>query len=410
MALNLPSGSTSGPSGNLHFGATRTLQDNYNAASAADGDRALALKVFSGTVLEAFRAKTVFYDNTGNIMAMKMLNGGHVAQWPIIGDDVVLADIGSFFDANTDGDWAETSLSPTPDSVGKDDSGLTLGYHNPGDFIAGRKIKMSERTVRVDDTLVSAIDIPFQDMDLSHFDVIRPYATKLGRALAIDNDKKIATMAMKAARTAAVAGVHPGGQVAHNSGASAINATGGFDDTTTGAANFRKHAAMLAEMFDNDNVPEDGRFLFIPPFIRRILRRELDVFNRDYNPDAQAGDLNSRTIGLLEGFNLVLTNHLPSGSTGGRYKTAFGDSISGGMHKYDYNNSGADEATGDVAAIALCGASEGSAGVGMVQASGIRTVVEDDERRNVKFMKAQMMVGYDVLSPWCAGVISTGTS
>ena len=406
MSLHLPSGSTSGPSGNLHFGATRTLNKEFS--SATDADRLLALKVFSGTVLEAFRAKTVFYDNTGNIMAMKMLNGGHVAQWPVIGDDVVLADIGTFTDASdpADGDWLDGS-----DSVVKDDSGLLLGYHTPGDFIAGRKIKMSERTVRVDDTLVSAIDIPFQDMDLSHFDVIRPYATKLGRALAIDNDKKIATMAMKAARTAAVSGVHPGGQVAHNAASGtgdAIDSPGAFPDDSDGAANFRKHAAMLAEMFDNDNVPEDGRYLFISPYIRRILRRELDVFNRDYNPDTIAGDLNSRTIGLLEGFNLVLTNHIPTGTTGGRYEAAFGSAISGGMHKYDYNNTGADESTGVVAAIALCGASEGSAGVGMVQASGIRTVVEDDERRNVKFMKAQMMVGYDVLSPWCAGIISTG--
>ena len=398
MSLHLPSGSTSGPDANLHFGATRTLNKEYSTAT--DADRLLALKVFSGTVLEAFRAKTVFYDNTGNIMAMKMLNGGHVAQWPVIGDDIVLSDIGAFTDAADDGDWADGG-----DSVVKDDSGLVLGYHTPGDFIAGRKIKMSERTVRVDDTLVAAIDIPFQDMDLSHFDVIRPYATKLGRSLAIDNDKKIATIALKAARTAAVAGVHPGGQQSIVDGEATVQLQ--YADSPTGVGNFRTQAAELAEMFDNDNVPEDGRFLFISPWIRRILRNDTDVFNRDYNPTAIAGDLNSRTIGMLEGFNLVLTNHLPSGSTGGRYKAAFGDAIDGGMHKYDYEADGSSSAKGAVAAIALCGASEGSAGVGMVQASGIRTVVEDDERRNVKFMKAQMLVGYDVLSPWCAGSIET---
>jgi hypothetical protein len=47
----------------------------------------------------------------------------------------------------------------------------------------------------------------------------------------------------------------------------------------------------------------------------------------------------------------------------------------------------------------------GSAAVGMVQAQGIRTHIEDDERRNVKFMKAQMHVGYGVLAPWCSGAI-----
>lgn len=404
MSLHLPSGSSGPTGGTGSFGATRTLNKEFSdPASVAGADRLLALKVFSGTVLEAFRAKTVFYDNTGNILAQKMLNGGHVAQWPVIGDDIVLSDIGTFTpaDAGADDDWLDAN-----ESVAKDDSGLVLGYHNPGDFIAGRKIKMSERTVRVDDTLVAAIDIPFQDMDLSHFDVIRPYATKLGRSLAIDNDKKIATIALKAARTAAVSGVHPGGQQSIvNSGNSTVQDQ--YPDSPGGVGNFRTQAAELAEMFDNDSVPEDGRFLFISPWIRRILRNDTDVFNRDYNPSNIAGDLNSRTIGMLEGFNLVLTNHLPSGTTGGRYQAAFGNAIEGGMHKYDYDATGSGSSTGAVAAIALCGASEGSAGVGMVQASGIRTVVEDDERRNVKFMKAQMLVGYDVLSPWCAGSIET---
>ena len=48
----------------------------------------------------------------------------------------------------------------------------------------------------------------------------------------------------------------------------------------------------------------------------------------------------------------------------------------------------------------------GQPAIGMVQASGMRSVIEDDERRNVKFMKAQMHVGFDVLAPFCAGVIN----
>ena len=54
----------------------------------------------------------------------------------------------------------------------------------------------------------------------------------------------------------------------------------------------------------------------------------------------------------------------------------------------------------------LCGAGMGQPAIGMVQASGMRSVIEDDERRNVKFMKAQMHVGFDVLAPFCAGVIN----
>ena len=42
--------------------------------------------------------------------------------------------------------------------------------------------------------------------------------------------------------------------------------------------------------------------------------------------------------------------------------------------------------------------------MGMVQAAGIRSVIQDDERRNTKFMKSQIMVGADVLCPWTAGI------
>ena len=44
----------------------------------------------------------------------------------------------------------------------------------------------------------------------------------------------------------------------------------------------------------------------------------------------------------------------------------------------------------------------------MVQAGGMRSIIEDDERRNQKFMKSQLLVGADVLSPWCAGAITIG--
>ena len=184
MSLDLPAGALS-----------RTLSDKGGADK-----RALALKLFSGTVLEAFRAKTVFYDNTGSIMLKKTIEGGHMYQWPIIGDDIVLSDIGTPVDSTDPADGIYDSVTAS--------GGLRLGYHTPGDFISGQEVKVTEATVRVDDMLVGMIDVPFQDLDLSHFDVLQPFATKIGRSLAIDNDKKIATIALKAARTAADAGIH----------------------------------------------------------------------------------------------------------------------------------------------------------------------------------------------------------
>ena len=392
MSLDLPSGAGAGPTA-VPFGATRTL-----LKSGSSDNRSLALKIFSGTTLEQFYTNSVFYDRMGEFIAQRQLDGGHVAQFPVIGDDI---DLFNALDDNVDNDG--TAFENAADIASE--GGLTAGYHNPGDFITGKKIKMSEKTVRVDDVLVAAIDVPFADLDLSHFDVLTPFSQKLGRSLATDLDRKIAAIALKAATTSAIAGVMPGGQSVTRevTGAPTTQAQF-FADSSADATNFRNDCAALARQFDEDNVPQEGRFLFISPYLRSILRHETNIFNRDFNDGSVAGTLNTRTIGVLEGFQLILTNNLPgdwTGTTNGRYNL-----IDTNFAKYDFDaDLGANDETRP-AAIALCGASMGQPAIVMVQASGMRTVIEDDERRNVKFMKAQLHVGFDVLAPFCAGVIN----
>lgn len=337
--------------------------------------RDLALQMFSGLVLEAFKNKTAFYDNTGNIMTVKTLQNSHSAQFPIIGDDINI-------DA-TNGD-----------------NGTTKGYHTPGTFIAGDTVQMSKVSIEVDDILVAAMDVGYADLDIAHFDVLGPFAQKMGRSLAQSCDKKIAIMALNAARTAAVANIHPGGQlVTYDVTTQTLAAA--YPDTSTGSGNFRLHAAQLALQFDQDNVPNDGRYLFITPYIKSILRNETQIFNRDLNDQAVVGSLNNRVVGMLEGFNLIVSNNMPTATTSGYsgFQAKYNQTIT--VQGSTTNATG----TGLPAAIALCGAIEGSAAVGMVQAAGIRSVIQDDERRNTKFMKSQMMVGFGVLSPWCAGAI-----
>jgi hypothetical protein len=394
---------------------TRTLDESGSAI----GSRDLALKIFSGTVYEAFRAKTVFWDNTGNILASKMLtNQGNTAQWPIIGDD----------------------------------AGVEPIYHNPGHELLGQQIKMSEGTVKVDEVLVSHVDVPFSDMDLAHFDVLAPFATKLGRALAIDMDKKLAVLAVKAARTAAASNIHAGGKsvvridgVTHATDPASISAA--YPNSSTGSGYFRDDVAELAQKFDEDNVPEEGRYLFIPPYIRTIMRHEGSSWGSNQgtlatvsatHPQIHSGpagnpysremnsapwDLNRRIIGMMEGFQVILTNHLPTADT--TFQAAATGKLAAAA-KYVGKFSGLDDsgdsdsdggayaiaeakANAKPACVALCGASEGSAALGLVQAAGLRAVIEDDERRNTRFLKAQMMVGADVLCPWTAGYVGVYT-
>jgi hypothetical protein len=401
---------------------TRFLTDAALGGGSSATD--LALKVFSGIVLEAFREKTVFYDNTGNIMATKVLESGKSAQWPIIGDD--------------------TGVKPI--------------YHTPGNEILGQSVTMTEGTITVDEILVSHLDIPFKDLEISHFDVLAPYATKLGRALAIDMDKKLGLIGLSAARTAAVSGVHNGGkQVLRNDGVSSGDAeasiTTAYPNSSVGSSRFRDDIAELAQKFDEDNVPETGRYLFIPPYIRTILRHEATTFGftsealssggaatfgapgNPFSKDVTSvpGDINRRLLGMLEGFNLIVTNHMPGqfGTTGnysnatvndGSGNTSPGIAASGEFQgantpsKYQLNVTGCGgndtqaQAAAKPAALALCGAQEGSAAIGMVQSAGLRSILQDDERRNTKFMKSQMLVGAGVLAPWCAGQVGVFTS
>tara|TARA_R110000824_G_scaffold25767_3_gene89361 strand:- start:5685 stop:6857 length:1173 start_codon:yes stop_codon:yes gene_type:complete len=381
----------------------RFLQDEGTGGGGTTRD--LALKIFSGTVFESFTAKTAFYDNTGNIMATRVLTGqGHEAQFPIMGTEPASS------------------------------------YHSPGTLLVDGDIKMTEQVVRVDDILVAHVDVPFADIDISHFEVLAPFATRLGRSLAINLDKKLAVVGVKSARSAAETGIHAGGKVvvrddgvAHATNPASLAAA--YPNSSTGSGRFRDDVAELAQLFDEDNVPEDGRYLFVSPYIRTIMRHEASSWGAAgnsatllsgpagniYDPSMSSvtGDLNRRVIGMLEGFNIILTNHLPTANTN------YLDAASVAIAKYngffdgrDDDGKGDGDGTQDEdeaianampAALALCGASEGAAAMGLVQAAGIRSVMQDDERRNTTFLKSQIMVGADILCPWTAGVVGVRT-
>lgn len=378
-------------------------------SSAQNGTDDMALKIFSGMVLEAFQNATHFYNRSNQFISVKQIEGANSAQWPILGDD------------------------PAP------------AYHVPGTVLnlqltQGTNVtrtKTAEAVVTVDEILVNALDVPFRDLEISHFDVLGPYATKLGRGIAKVLDQKIAILATKAARTAASSGIHGGGYVVYRDDGSAT--TSGSADIAlayplnpTGAYNFRQDLAALAQAMDEKSVPEGSRYLFINPHIKSVLRFEAawnptgstyvpgvvpSSYSSEFNTNPN--DVNKRVIGMLEGFNIIVSNYLPtknlnSSSLSGEdaaigYAASTG-AASGG--KYQGRFDGAYNATLATArgqarpvAIAMCSADTGSPAIGMVQASGLRTYVEADERRNTQFMKAQMMAGLGIICPWSAGSI-----
>jgi len=347
-------------------------------------DDELALEMFYGLVLEAFHAKTLLWnaigpDGTGSdsanseVVSSQVVSSGKSWQFPIIGED---------------GD---------PE------------YHQPGTELLGQQFEVDENTITIDDILVKHYDVPFDQIQKSHFDILRPLARKLGRSLATDFDKKLFIIGVKAAQTGSETKngmtIHSGGSMIERVETTRELA---WPATSAGATNFRDDAAKLAQLFDEDNVPEEGRFLIIDPYIRRVLGKDNTIFDSDLTAQRQ-NDINQRIIGVLEGFSVLSpTNHLPSTRIATGPAKYQGDFTAAGSEVSGTPNGGGGE--GQPVALALCGADEGSAAIGYVagamdKVNPIYTFIGPDERRNTNFLKGQMMVGAGVLAPWCAGTI-----
>lgn len=390
---------------NVNF--ERTLLSTTSNANTRD----MAMTIFSGMVLESFQTASVFYDRAGEFMSIKQLNGAASAQWPIIGNDP----FGS--------------------------------YHVPGTFINeqstmgtnDKRIQMYQKTITTDEYLVNGLDIPFTDMNVLHFDVIGPFATKLGRNLAKILDRKIAILATKASLATAVTDVYATGMQVNRTGSATIATA--YPASPSGAYNFRVDLAALAQKFDEASIPESGRYMFITPAIKTALRFEPAFYNSitsagvygtgtasvvgtsvfqaapsNYTGGSSMSDISSRVIGNLEGFQFVVTNNLPTtdlsaatGLSGEDLAVAYSSVTGTTGGKYQINALGTASNPRPVA-VALCSAATGSPAIGMVQATGLQTHMEDDQRRNTKFLKAQLMCGLDVLCPWSAGSITVTAS
>ncbi len=362
--------------------AVRFLSDG------AGDDTALALEMFMGVVLEAFYANTIFW-NAAN------------------GSDGIVTD-------NADALGPQVIRSKTITS-GKSWQFVNVAdanspeYHTPGQELLGQNFAFDEGTVSIDGILVKHADIPIDQIQLAHWDIVEPVARGMGRALATDFDKKLAIIGCKAALTAArtktVGGesftIHPGGNIVERVGA---DESGAYPVSATGARNFRDDLEQLAQLLDDDNVPHAGRYLVYSNYLHRVLMQDTTIFDSQFTRD-NPNSLNGRVVGEIAGFRLLgRTGSLPSTNISST-------SLSGNLpSKYqgDFRYNGT--LTRPVA-LALCGADEGKAALGYVAASNealgpIYAVRQRDERRNTEFLKAQMMVGADVLFPPCAGAIT----
>lgn len=329
---------------------------------ASGTEYALALRQNYGLgVVEAFRDDVILLDTQNPAVIRKIISQGKSHQFLMMAD------------------------TPEPDD------------HVPGDELLGQQFAIDEGNITLDGIVVSHHDVPIDQMEVSSEDIIGPLSRKTGSRIARAYDSRLMRKLILTARGASVTknglSVHGGG---NRSTVSNATFAGAFPVTSGGADAFHDSAQELAESMDNDNVPEDGRLMYIPPYIRRVLMQKTSIFEVMYAQGSSDNNLQKRKIGKLAGFDVIVAkNRIPTAN------------VATGPTKYQGTFVGVsgNSAVGQVAAVVACGAGYGVAPVGVVQMGGIKNVTLVDERRNTVFLKSQIFMGADSLHPWCAGTI-----
>ena len=265
-------------------------------------------------------------------------------------------------------------------------------HHVPGQFIEGGTITNDKLNVAIDDPIIKALRLPYVDQALSKWDLVAPYIKECVRKVAEKIDRRGFVVLANAARTAAVSNVHLGGTVVSRTGLATLALH--YPNSSSGADNFCSDLSDMARQWDEKNIPQDNRYAFISPYLKQVLTKSNRITNRDYNNGSPGADINNRKLGIVEGFQLVETLHLPS------------TNITTDLSKYngDFSIGG----TGRPAALCLYNGNAKGA-LGCVHIGGLQTKVTWDDNRECWLAKAKMMLGIGKVEVWCAGEIRVGT-
>ena len=292
----------------------------------------LALKVFSGEVLKTFNTETVMKSR----VRVRTINSGTSAQFPAIG------------------------------KAGAE-------YHTPGDLILGQQIANGEKTLTIDDLLISSVFMSNWEDAVNHFDVRSEYTNQIGQSLAQAYDQHLLAVASKAARdgtTGAVAGMGPATRVA-------LGAAPTLDTIVSAIYD-------AAAFFDATNVPKNDRVVIVTPALYWDLIQDGRFLNRDFGN--QNG--NQSTGGLMKaaGFEIVPSNNFALNFTTGTIQGKLG----GVVHsKYNVNNSTA-------AALVMQ-----KQALGSLHLMDVSSEKEYQIARQGTLVVSKMAVGHGVLMPGC---------
>ena len=259
----------------------RINNPNANPALTAADNRDLYLKLASGEIFKGFENATIARD----LVMKRTLTNGKSLQFIYTG---------------------RTSAD----------------YHTPGTPILGNSDKappVAEKTITVDDLLVSSAFLYDLDQTLAHYDLRSEITRKIGYALAETYDRKIFRSITRGARAASPVSspsyIEPGGtQVRVGTGTE----SDAYSATDLVAAFYDAAAAL-----DEKGVSQDGRVGILNPRQYYALIQQVGE-NGLVNRDAQ-GDSRQRGNGIVEiaGIQIYKSMNIPfHGKYGVNYTSA----------------------------------------------------------------------------------------
>tara|TARA_B100000989_G_scaffold132376_3_gene98291 strand:+ start:22629 stop:23654 length:1026 start_codon:yes stop_codon:yes gene_type:complete len=323
-----------------------------NASGAVD---ALFLKVFSGEILTTFEETNIMKD----LHRVRTIQSGKTAQFPATGI-------------------------------------ATAKYHSVGENIADAgnsylsAIKHAEKTISIDDVLISSTFIANIDELKNHYDIRSIYAKELGKALAKRFD--IATMKTLAAAARDSATINGG-----NSGTVIGSSSSVFSSTPT-AAEIIDALYLMAENLDTKDVADEGRFAILTPSMYyTLITADNNAVSLASNRDAGGvGNVATGTIAQVAGISLYKSNHLvdiaidSSGvSTGDGSASVANDPFGTGT---GYN--------ADLSGVKILGGTNEA--IGTVKLLDLATESEYQIERQGTLFVAKYAMGHGVLRPECA--------
>lgn len=202
----------------------------------------------------------------------------------------------------------------------------TAEYFTPGNEIVGGKVRAGERTVTIDDLMISAKSIYTLDEAMNYYDVRSQYSFESGQALSRETDRNICRMLIKAALATDLA-----------SAADLVQLYKQFDEEEftdnvqigTVAGDELDPTAiayaiqMAVKTFRKKDIDTSGMVVVLPPdqYFALIDVRDKDkltYMNRDFGG---VGSLAGTTAPGIAGLNIIMSNNMDAtnlwnGSTG----------------------------------------------------------------------------------------------